>query len=290
MRFMGMSLMSLSLAGIAACGGSGDAVDNVALERDSLRELATARDRQIAEMTMYFDSVASCLDSIATTEHLLLPMVNPETMKPYSKREIKERLTILAEHISRQREKIRQLTDSVDGLKNLPNGAGAANTVLFLTRQLEEKEAAVARLMKELNEKDRSIRDLTRSVDNLKSELTDVQAQNSALSSAVVEQSEMMNEAYMLVGDKKSLQSAGVLTKGGLFKKSAFNASAVNLSQCQKVDIRHVREIPMSGKPKILSAVPKGSFHWIDTAGGRTLVIDNPTKFWSLSNILVIQL
>lgn len=286
----GTAILAIILLLVIGCADN-SATLRLEAQRDSLQAIARERDVQISDMTMFFDSVASCLDSIAITEHMLLPVVDPETMRPFTKREIRERLSMLAGQIARQREKIRMLTDSVDSLKRLPTGAGAANTVLFLTRQLEEKEAAVARLMKELDEKNRNIRDLQRNMEALRSELNDVTEQNSALATAVVAQSEQMNEGYVLVGDKKQLQALGVLSKGGLFKKSSFNASAVDPQACRKVDIRHMVELPLpSRKAKMLSAAPEGSYHWVETGAGRTLVVDNPTQFWSLTNILVIQL
>lgn len=286
--------ISIILAMFAAgCADKEGEMRRAALEaeRDSLESLAGERDRQLNEMTVYFDSVASCLDSIAIHEHLLLPLVDPETARPYSRTEIRERLKLLAGHITRQRERIRQLTDSLNSPGNTPGGAGISNTVLFLTQQLEEKEARVAKLMAELNDKNRNIRELTRKVSSLSDELQSSQEQNSALATAVVAQSEMMNESYVLIGDKKQLQQAGALTKGSLLKKGSFNPAGINLSKCQKVDIREFREIPLgTNSARILSAAPAGSYHWSKGPGGKILVIDSPTAFWSLSNILVIQL
>ncbi len=82
------------------------------------------------------------------------------------------------------------------------------------------------------------------------------------------------------------------MIKGNLLKKAKFNADNVNLGNCETVDISKVRNIPLnSKKPKILSPVPSGSYKIVENQdGGKILVINDPTSFWSLSNILVIQL
>ena len=278
--------------GLASCGG-GDGVQTAELERqrDSLCSLAEERGTQIDRMSSYFDSVASCLDSIAVNEHLLLPVIDPETNRPYSRVEVRERLELLAELISRQRERIRQLTDSLSNAGNSPGGAGLSNTVLYLTQQLDEKESKLTALMAELNDRNRSIRELNQRIGALSDELQQKSEQNAALTEAVTTQSEIINETYVLIGSKKQLQQAGALTKGGLFKKSSFSASTINVSMCQKVDIRQFNEIPLNSRnPKILSGAPAGSYHWQSTTDGKILVIDNVPAFWSLSNILVIQL
>lgn len=274
-----------------ACGGDAAPTAEFERQRDSLASLADEREMQIDRMSGYFDSVASCLDSIAVHEHLLLPVVDPETNRAYSRSEVRERLELLAELISRQRERIRQLTDSLANTGGAPGGSGISNTVLYLTQQLEEKESKLAQLMAELKDRNRNIRELTRQVGSLSEELRQATEQNAALAEAVTTQSDMMNEAYVLIGTKKQLQQAGALTKGNLFKKGTFNAAGIDKSKCRSVDIRQLGQVPLGARnPKLLSTAPACSYHWQDTGDGKTLVIDDVTAFWSLSNILVIQL
>lgn len=162
----------------------------------------------------------------------------------------------------------------------------------YLSQQLEAKEARINSLLVEINNKNKDIAQLTANVDALKSEMTEVNKKNEMLSTAVVEQTKMLNEGHVLIGDKKKLQEIGILTKGNLLKKSKFNPDNVNLGYCETIDISQIRNIPLnSKKPKILSPVPSGSYNIVDAQdGGKMLVINDPTSFWSLSNILVIQL
>ncbi len=157
---------------------------------------------------------------------------------------------------------------------------------------MEVKEARINSLLVEINNKNKDIAQLTTHVNNLKSEVTEINKKNEMLSTAVVEQTKMLNEGRILIADKKKLQEIGVLTKGNLIKKSKFNPNNVNLEYYETVDISQVRTIPLnSKKPKILTPVPSGSYK-IDNGqdGGKILIISDPTAFWSLSNILVIQL
>lgn len=280
---------------IWSCGDteSRQQIDRLQHERDSLLSLADSTSRQLNQVTDYFDSIAMYIDSISLQESLMLVSIDPETNRRYTKAEMRQRLETLANTIARQRERIRLLTDSLNATNiNRDKLESLSSMVVYLSNQLDQKEATVKQLMAELNTKNNTILNLTTSYNRVQSQLADANAMNEVLSTAVVEQSDMINETYLLVGDKKYLQSLGVMSKGGFLKKSKFNAGDIDLSKCQRVDMRQLRELPLNSKnPKILTAVPSGCYHWATGGSGtKTLVIDNPTSFWSLSNVLVIQL
>ncbi len=105
----------------------------------------------------------------------------------------------------------------------------------------------------------------------------------------LVQQDALLNEGYVKIGSKAELKAAGLLT-GGFLKKNKVDMSSIDKSLFQKVDIRHVTEIPIpSKKPKLLSPAPADSYHFETDGGSSTLVITNPTRFWSVSNFLIIQ-
>ena len=67
----------------------------------------------------------------------------------------------------------------------------------------------------------------------------------------------------------------------GDFEKSYFT----------KADKRTLSVIPLhSKKAKILSKQPAGSYVIEDNGGVKTLRITNATKFWELSNFLIVQI
>lgn len=55
-------------------------------------------------------------------------------------------------------------------------------------------------------------------------------------------------------------------------------------------DKRNLSEIPThSKKAKILTSQPADSYEIVDVNGQKVVKITDPTKFWQLSNFLVIQ-
>ena len=61
-------------------------------------------------------------------------------------------------------------------------------------------------------------------------------------------QADQLNEAYVIIGTKKELKQAGLMTGGNLFKKSKLDMNQVNASAFKKIDIRNVKSfnIPKS--------------------------------------------
>lgn len=269
-----------------------DALTAVAGERDSLARECELTAGRLREMTAYVDTISFCLDSISRQEQLLLLSADPETNRRYTREEVKTRLEMLADIISRQREHISELTDRLSGGQDSTRYKSLANMVIHLRTQLDAKESRIASLLTEISNKNRSIAVLTADVTRLKSEVSDITAQNSALAEAVVTQTEIINEGYILIRTKEELKQMGILSKGGLFKKSSFKPGQVKLSQCQKVDVSQVTQIPLpSGDAKILTPAPAGSFRLARSADkSSVLTIIDSNAFWSLSNVLVISL
>lgn len=261
-------------------------------ERDSLVNVAHDSKQQLADLNKYFITISKCLDSITEQENVLLVSIDHETNSRYSKAELRNRLNLLSDIIGRQKERIKELTDSLHQDKSNREYDNLLKMVDYLSQQIDIKEARINSLLVEINNKNKDIVKLTASVNNLQTQVSKTKEQNEVLSTTVVKQTNILNKSYILIGDKDMLKEIGVLTKGNLLRKSKFNPDNINLSYCQAIDNSKLREIPLdSKKPKILSAVPSNSYKIIDNGNGmKTLIINDPSSFWSLSNVLIIQL
>ncbi len=284
-------IISSILASILlSCSGNAGRNDNIAAERDSLKILADENQRELERMTDFFNDVAACIDSISEQENLLTVTVDPETNRRYSSREMTKRLNQLSEIINNQRSRIAALVDSLTNSMDTTRINGLSNTIAFLTAQLSQKEAQISKIRAELNGERRNVKRLTTQVAELSDAVDDLSSQNEKLTEAVQVQTEIINEGHILVGDTERLRSLGIIEGGGFLKKSKVNLGNVDYESCVKVDISQFKDLPLnSGKVKILTPAPEGSYSLIRTNTGYNLKILDPTAFWSLSNILVIQ-
>lgn len=290
-RSIAQLLLILCLVGsMMSCGNKAGFEDTIAAERDSLKVLVDENQRELERMTDFFNNVAACIDSISEQENLLTLTVDPETNRRYSSREITARLNQLSEIINSQRSRIVSLVDSLTNSMDTTRINGLTNTIAYLNEQLNRKEAQIAQMRAELNSERRNVKRLTSQVTELSGTVDYLSSKNEKLTEAVQVQSKIINEGYVLVASKRQLKEMGVIEGGGFLRKSKVNLGKVATSRCSKVDIATFEGLTLdSDKITILSSAPSSSYNITKNGGRSTLTVTDPSAFWSLSNVLVIQ-
>ena len=67
--------------------------------------------------------------------------------------------------------------------------------------------------------------------------------------------------------------------------------SQIDVSLFEELDLNTNQTIALPKKYKIMTSVPEDSYKISsDGAGGHTLTISDPKKFWSVSKFLIIQI
>ena len=260
-------------------------------ERDSILQDNESKTQQLNELNGILTTIATGLDSIAVQEHILFDSGGRDGVG-LGRQQIAARLSGMADILARQRQKIQMLQDSLSNSKPSQGVARLQRVVEFLNQQLAEKDRVIKSLRSDLNSSKKDITQLRASLSSMQARADKAEHKSQALTAAISKQDEMINECYVRIGYKKQLAAAGLL-KGGFLSKKKVNYSEVDKSKFNAVDIRKFREIPLkSDNPKILTPQPNNrSYHFNDNGDGTcTLVITNPTLFWSVSNFLIIQL
>lgn len=260
-------------------------------ERDSILQDNRSKTQQLDELNGVLSTIAIGLDSIAVQENILFNSSGRDGVR-LDKHEIAARLNGMADILARQRAKIQVLQDSLANRKTSQGVAHLQRVVEFLNQQLAEKDQVIKSLRADLNNSKKDITQLRASLSDMKNRATKAENKTQVLKTALSKQDDVINECYVRIGTKKQL-SAAVLLKGGFLQKKKVNYEDVDKSKFNAVDIRKFREITLkSNNPKILTPQPSNrSFHFEENGDGTcTLVITNPTLFWSVSNFLIIQL
>lgn len=261
-------------------------------ERDSILQDNKNKTQQLDELNGVLSAIAIGLDSIAMQENILFNSSGPDGVRLLDKHEIAARLNGMADILARQREKIQILQDSLANRKTSQGVEHLQRVVEFLNQQLAEKDKVIQSLRADLNNSKKDIMQLRASLSDMHTRASNAEQKTKVLTTALAKQDEAINECYVKIGTKKQLTAAGLL-KGGFLQKKKVSYENVDKSKFNAVDIRKFREIQLhSSNPKILTPQPSNrSFHFEDSGDGNcTLVITNPTLFWSVSNYLIIQL
>lgn len=260
-------------------------------ERDSILQDNWSKTQQLDELNGVLSTIAIGLDSIAVQENILFNGSGRDGVR-LDKHEIAARLNGMADILARQRAKIQALQDSLANRKTSQSVEHLQRVVEFLNQQLAEKDQVIKSLRADLNNSKKDITQLRASLSDMKNRAVKAENKTQVLTTALSKQDDVINECYVRIGTKKQLSAAGLL-KGGFLQKKKVNYEDVDKSKFNAVDIRKFREITLkSNNPKILTPQPSNrSFHFEESGDGScTLVITNPTLFWSVSNFLIIQL
>ena len=281
----------LMLIFVFSCKNEKVDMQHYVAERDSILQDNKNKTQQLDELNGVLSTIAIGLDSIAVQENLLFNSSGRDGVR-LDKHEIAARLNGMADILARQRAKIQVLQDSLANRKASQGVEHLQRVVEFLNQQLAEKDQVIRSLRADLNNSKKDITQLRASLSDMKSRAVKAENKTQVLTTALSKQDDVINECYVRIGTKKQLSAAGLL-KGGFLQKKKVNYEDVDKSKFNAVDIRKFCEITLkSNNPKILTPQPSNrSFHFEESGDGScTLVITNPTLFWSVSNYLIIQL
>lgn len=266
---------------LCACGNKRE--DNTAeMKNDSIQE-------ENRYLNAFIDQVAQGMDSLIVGEDMLFN-TTVEGTPMNSKQQITANLKVFEDILNRQRDRITELEKSLNDNESA-HATSMRKIVSVMKAQLAEKDKEISTLKEELSSKDFSISRLESRIVSLNKDVEGLTKKSDAQKQALVTQSDMMNEAYVLIGSKKELKAAGILSSSGMFSRSKLNSSDFNASKFQKIDIRKYTSAKLNGKkPKVLTPSPASSYTITENGDGTsTLNITDPTTFWSVSNYLVIQ-
>lgn len=289
-------LLLWAFASILACKNERVDMAGYMKERDSLIIENQANKEELAELNSIISTVSAGLDSIAIQEGILYSGKTRDGVA-LNRNQIIANINSMAEILKRQREKIQSLQDSLamrsaNSNKSSQSIEKLQNVIAFLNKQLAEKDNEIQSLRRDVNSKNKDINQLRTSLSDMRNRAEKAENRTQVVTQALAKQDEIINECYIKIGTKKQLVASGLL-KGGFLQKKKVNYEDVDKSKFNAVDIRKFREVTLkSNNPKILTPQPSNnSFHFEENGDGTcTLVITNPTQFWSVSNFLIIQL
>ena len=256
-------------------------------EADSLRNVLNDKLSEMSEMGLFLDAVNASMDSVVNMDGNILHTVGESPLS--RKQQIQQNIEAYKLILQRQRERLATLEEKLKGSE--ANNEKMLKIISSLKQQLNEKDQTIVELTEELGKRKVDIKTLKTHVEKLNTQVTQLEEETKSQEQALVAQSDIMNEAYVFIGSKKELKDAGLLTSGSLFKKSKLNLSQINTSAFNKIDIRKTKSFSIPAKKAtVLTQMPSDSYTISDNSDGTcTLTVTDPSRFWSMSNYLVVK-
>jgi len=258
-----------------------DSIKNVELTA----ELQQATDYKDS-LLLIMDDIYSGLDQIQQQENLISNM--PASGEGDRREAVREDLEVIRQRLASNRTLLNQMQSRLNA-SNDKNGV-LAKTIDNLKAHIAQQETKIAQLTTELET-------VKAENEQLKSEVADTKMQldsqtnlrKEAQKENVAMQNEM-NKCYYAIGSNKELKQKDLISKKFLGSTKVMKGD-FDASYFRTADKRTLTSIPLNNrKVKIWTNHPAGSYEIVEQSNGKKILkITNPTKFWSLSNHLIIQ-
>jgi len=204
---------------------------------------------------------------------------------------------LIAAQMKAIKETMEQNRAKIVELQHLSAKKGKANALLTetikrLQAEMDEKDIRIKSLQDELDQKNIKITELSSTVDAQGKNITEQQSAIEQQKSTIKGQDASINTVWYCVATSKKLKEAKVISAGGLFKSRKVLSTDFDNSIFTQIDLRNVSSIPTNSKSvKILSLHPQNSYKLVPGDDKKVSIeILNPSKFWSVSKYLVVQI
>jgi predicted nucleic acid-binding Zn-ribbon protein len=275
----------------ASCVENSGKYKALVAQRDSLAMEKQALDSNYNRSLVVLNDIEAGFSEINQNEKEMRVNLKGVEGKTTNKRQlIAAQMTAIKQGIEQNKAKIAEL-------RHLAAKNGKANimlteTIKRLQSEMDEKGLQIQALQAELEQKNIKINELNTTVTVQSKNIADQQNVMDQQKSTIKGQDTDLNTVWYCVASSKKLKEAKVITGGGLFQSKKVMTDQFDMNAFTQVDLRSISSIPTNSRNiKFLSVHPKDSYNLVTGADKKiTIEITNPSKFWSVSKYLVVQI
>jgi vacuolar-type H+-ATPase subunit I/STV1 len=276
----------------AGCNQQKEEIARLKAKNDSLLSVGNVKDSNVMQFVTAFNDIQSNLDSIKKKEMIISKTTKGNAeLKGAPKEQIKGDISIIYSLMQKNRQMVASLRSKLK--KSGAHSVELETMIDNLNKQNEEKEAQIVQLKDELAKMNIKVQDLNTKVVDLNTNVENLNTQNQQKQQVIEEKTTELNTAYYVIGTTRELKDKKIITKAGGFMglgRSKGLTPDMNKNYFTRVDITKLNAIPiMKNKVSIVTSHPKTSYHLTGKNAADSLIITNPTEFWSISKVLVIN-
>ena len=281
-----MKKIVIIVAGVimmTACQNQNESATRLQQQVDSLQTIVDDKDAELNDIIETMTEVQTGIRRIAEAEGRVT-VADGSQESASSRAIIRDNMDYICEAMQQNRDLVAQLREKLnasrfkaDKLKRLVDG---------LQAQVETQNQRIQELQASLVEKDSTILSQGAHIDSLSQSVFDLQELAQEQAGTMARQEKEINSAWFVYGTKAELKEQGILKDGEVLRDNDFNKDYFT-----EIDVRHVKDIKTYSKSaRLLTTHPEGSYMLTkDGNGYYELHISNPSRFWSVSKYLVMQ-
>lgn len=265
--------------------------ENAELKGDLQETLAT-QDSLFALLNEISDGMAQIKD----LERIVSAPGDLSAESQSRKDQIRQDIISIQQALQERREKLNSLEARLKQAGN--ENATLTKTIQSLKAQIDQQQTEIQTLTTKLAEAniqieqlDGQVKTLNTAVDSLNTGLTAERTERAQAEQAAARATSELNECFYAIGSKAELKKQKIV-ESGFLRKTKLMKSDFEQSYFTTGDKRTLTTIALhSKKAKLLTGQPADSYT-IDTTsdGSKILRITNPSKFWKLTNYLVVEI
>lgn len=286
-KYFVIALVALSM--LPACRDNAEQTEES--RQDSINtELSDSLATAIAEKDSLMALMNDISDGMNQLKQLqdVVSAQNLSSETPDRKAQLRNDMELLQKSVAERKKRLEELEKRLSQSRSYNDEM--RKTIETMKRQLESQQATIDDLTKQLAEAHIVINTLNTRVDSLTDVNTQAREETSRAQEETTRVTNEMNVCYYAIGNKKELKQNHIIETGFL-KKTKIMEGDYEKSYFTKADKRTLSVIPLhSKKAKLLSKHPNGTYQLVDESGTKSLHITDATRFWELSNYLIVQI
>lgn len=251
---------------------------------DSLRVALADQDSLLSLMNEVADGMAQ----IKQMENILSSSNDLTAESSDRRQQIRNDMQVIQQTLQMRRDRLAELEKKIQNSSS--NNATLQKSIATLKQQIADQESTIGQLRGELEKAHIHIEQLTANVDSLNTEVASVTAAKDLAEQTATTLTNELNTCYYAIGSKQELKDHKLIQTGFL-RKTKIMPEDFEMNYFTTGDKRTLNSIDLhSRKAKVLTNQPADSYTITDAPNGnKVLKIQNPARFWSVSNYLVIQ-
>lgn len=274
---------------MGACVESSSKYKNLQARADSLAQVAATQAREMETVLAGINDISSGIESLRDAEQILTLEAATESRGKAKSRQELQRLQLDVQAMTEAIANYRAQIDELQG-KNKTQSAQFQRMIANLKAELAQREERLAELTDQLAATNKELAVKVAEVKELAQDVDSLDRESKAQQMTIAEQDRTLHQGNYLIGTRKELKDAGVISRQGIFCPPIVSLQVENAG-FTPLDVRETQSIALgSKKAKVLSSHPAEAYALEEGEDGNlVLKIKDADNFWRQTRYLVLM-
>lgn len=274
---------------MGACVESSSKYKNLQARADSLAQVAATQAREMETVLAGINDISSGIESLRDAEQILTLEAAAESRGKAKSRQELQRLQLDVQAMTEAIANYRAQIDELQG-KNKTQSAQFQRMIANLKAELAQREERLAELTDQLAATNKEFAVKVAEVKELAQDVDSLDRESKAQQMTIAEQDRTLHQGNYLIGTRKELKDAGVISRQGIFCPPIVSLQVENAG-FTPLDVRETQSIALgSKKAKVLSSHPAEAYALEEGEDGNlVLKIKDADNFWRQTRYLVLM-